>query len=633
MSFWFALTGSRVSPLDPACALTPQGGGVVERADIAESFTWNLADLYPSVDAWQIARAQLETGLPQLRAFKGTLGSSPAALAATFESLNELRRTFSRVAVYASLLGDQDTRAAGPQGMRQQVTQLAAALNAEAAYIEPEVLRFPAGTVERFLAEEARLAPFRFDLEDILRRAAHTLSPEEERILADAGPMGSSASTIFTVLSNADFPYPHVRLSDGREVRLTPAAYTAERASAVRADRQAVMAAFFRGVGAFGRTFGSTMNASVQKAWFFAKARHYTSTLAASLDANHIPQSVYSKLVEGVNRHLPTFHRYLRLRRRMLGVDELHYYDLYAPLVGTVNLTYTPEEAGQHIIAAMAPLGAEYVSVLGRAFGERWIDLFPTAGKRSGAYSSGSAYDVHPYMLLNYNGKYDDMSTLAHELGHTMHSYYSNRTQPFATAGYPIFVAEVASTFNESLLVDYMLRQVTDPSVRLALLGNYLDGIKGTVFRQTQFAEFELRMHEMAQRGDPVTGEALATLYVNLTRRYYGHDEAVCRVDDEVAHEWSFIPHFYREFYVFQYATSFTASEALAGQVKGGAPGSVDRYLKFISAGGSKYPVDLLRDAGIDMTSDEPLDATMLTMNRVMDEMERLIAAGATVSQ
>jgi oligoendopeptidase F len=281
------------------------------------------------------------------------------------------------------------------------------------------------------------------------------------------------------------------------------------------------------------------------------------------------------------------------------------------------------------VLGAVAPLGPEYASVIERAFKDRWIDLLPNDGKRSGAYSSGGVYDVHPYMLINFNGKYSDVSALAHELGHTMQSYFSNHTQPYPMAGYPIFVAEVASTFNESLLNDYMLKQIKDDDSRLSLLGNYLENIKGTVFRQTQFAEFELRMHEMAQKGQPVTGDALAKLYLDITRRYYGHDQGVCIVDDYVAHEWSMIPHFYRDFYVFQYATSFTASEALAAKVKSGDAAATKRYLAFLGAGGSKYPIDLLKDAGVDMTTGEPLDLTVRSMNRVMDEMEKLLAAMA----
>jgi len=341
---------------------------------------------------------------------------------------------------------------------------------------------------------------------------------------------------------------------------------------------------------------------------------------------NNIPVSVYNSLVSGVNANLDTFHRYLRLRKRMMGVDQIHYYDLYAPLVENVNLEYPIDQASKNVLAAVAPLGPEYQAAINRALNERWIDLYPNAGKRSGAYSQGSAYDVHPYMLLNFNGRYDDMSALAHELGHTMQSYLSNKTQPYPTADYPIFVAEVASTFNEALLNDYMLKQIKDDRARLSLLGNYLENIKGTVFRQTQFAEFELRAHEMAEKGEPLTGESLDKLYLEITRKYYGHDKGVSVVDDFVAHEWAFIPHFYRNFYVFQYATSFTASAALSEKVLAGDKAATQRYLAFLSAGGSKYPIDLLKDAGVDMTTSQPLQLTMRKMNRVMDEMEKILA-------
>jgi oligoendopeptidase F len=415
-------------------------------------------------------------------------------------------------------------------------------------------------------------------------------------------------------------------LSDGKQITVNQANFGAYRGTANRTDRATVMSAFFNALGKFSRTFGTTIDGEVQKVAFFAKARKYNSSMELALDSANIPVSVYTRLVDGVNQNLATFHRYLNLRKKMMGLSELHYYDLYAPLVGSVNLTYTPEQAQRHVLDAVAPLGAEYQATITRAFAERWIDLFPSPGKRSGAYSNGGAYDVHPYMLLNYNGKYEDMSTLAHELGHTMQSYFSNKTQPYPTADYPIFVAEVASTFNESLLNNHMLKSIKDDDTRLALLGSYLENAKGTVFRQTQFAEFEMRMHEMAAKGQPITGDAMAKLYLDITRKYYGHDQKVTIVDDYIAHEWSYIPHFYRDFYVFQYATSFTASEALAQKVKSGDAQAVKKYLAFLSSGGSKYPIDLLKEAGIDMTTDEPLQLTLKEMNRVMDEMEAILA-------
>jgi oligoendopeptidase F len=326
-----------------------------------------------------------------------------------------------------------------------------------------------------------------------------------------------------------------------------------------------------------------------------------------------------------VGHNLPVFHRYLKLRKRMLEISELHYYDLYAPLVSSVNTQYSVEEAEQNILEALSLLGSEYALGAKRSFTERWIDMFPTEGKRSGAYSAGDAYDVHPYMLLNYNGRYDDMSTLSHELGHTMHSYFSNKTQPYPLASYSIFVAEVASTFNEALLNDYMLNKIKDNATRLSLLGNYLESIKGTVFRQTQFAEFELRMHGMVEKGEPLTGDSLSRLYAEIVKKYYGHDQGTCIVDDYVENEWAMIPHFYNAYYVFQYATSFTASSALSEKVLSGEPGATERYLAFISGGHSKYPIELLKDAGVDMTTDEPLELTVQKMNRVMDQMESML--------
>jgi oligoendopeptidase F len=598
-----------------------------DRSKIPDKYTWNLADIYPSDASWRAAREAFAAEIPSLEKFKGKLTTSPSALTDALDTIYAKNKEFIRLASYVSLLADQDTRDSQHQGMRQEMTQVGAAFGAAIAFVDPEILKAGKATIDRFVASEPRLKPYRQDLDDTLRRAAHTLSDSEEKILADSGPMASGASSVFNILSNADFPYPTVTLSDGRAVKLDQAAFGDLRALPNRVDRDKVMSAFFGALGSFSRTFGTTMNAEVQKSLFFTKTRHYDTALERSLDGPNIPVSVYTRLIDGVNKNLPSFHRYLKLRQRMMGLDSLHYYDLYAPLVGSVKVEYTPEEAQKLVLGAVAPLGPEYAATIQRAFNERWIDLLPNAGKRSGAYSSGRVYDVHPYMLINYNGKYTDVSTLAHELGHTMQSYFSNHTQPFPTAGYPIFVAEVASTFNESLLNDYMLQQIKDDDARLSLLGNYLENIKGTVFRQTQFAEFELRMHQMAQKGQPVTGDSLAKLYLDITKRYYGHEKGVCIVDDYIAHEWSYVPHFYRDFYVFQYATSFTASEALAVKVKSGDSAATRKYLAFLRAGGSKDPIDLLRDAGVDMTTDEPLDLTVKSMNRVMDEMEKLLAA------
>jgi oligoendopeptidase F len=596
-----------------------------DRSKIPDEHKWDLTPIYPSDDAWRAAKEKLSAEMPKIRQYQSKLASSASTLADALDLQSDLDKELTRLFVYASMNSDQDTRVSIYQGMEQEMIQLGSVLGTECAYIEPEILQMDDATIAHFLKQEPRLHIYRQYFEDITRRRTHTLSKEEEKLLAGASIMASGPPSVFGVFADADFPYPSITLSDGNTVKLDKAALALHRASPVREDRQKVMESFFTSLGTYRATFGSMMNSNVQTSAFYARARNYETSLQSSLDGPNIPTSVYFKLIEGVGRNLATFHRYLTLRKRIMGLNELHYYDLYAPLVPSVETKYSVEAAERNILAALAPLGREYAEVTHKSFTERWIDMYPTEGKRSGAYSNGAAYDVHPYMLMNYNGKYDDMSTLAHELGHTMHSYFSNKTQPYPLSNYTIFVAEVASTFNEALLMDYMLKQIKDDTTRLSLLGNYLESFKGTVFRQTQFAEFELRMHEMVEKGQPLTGDALSKLYTEIVNRYYGHDQGICIVDDYITNEWAMIPHFYNAYYVFQYATSFTASSALSEKVLAEEPGVTERYLKFLSAGKSKYPIDLLKDAGVDMTSNEPLELTVKKMNRVMDEIEDLL--------
>jgi oligoendopeptidase F len=597
-----------------------------DRAKIDDKYKWNLGDLFASDDAWRAAKDELVPEIAKSAAFKGTLGTAPARLADALDTLNRVGKELQRIYIYASLISDQDTRVSKYQGMQQEMQQIAAKFGEEAAFIEPEILKIDKTMLDKWVAQEPRLKTYKHYLDDIQRRQPHTLSDNEERLLAASSVVTGTGSSVYNILSNADFPYPSVTLGDGKTVKLDSSAFSLYRGVPDRGDRQKVMEAFFNRLGEYKGTFGSTLNGQVQANEFYANARHYKTALEAALDGPNLPTTVYTRLVDGVNQGLPTFQRYLQLRKKMLKLPDLHYYDLYAPLVASADLSYTPAEAQVNVLAALAPLGPDYVAAVKKAFTERWIDLLPNEGKKSGAYSNGAAYDVHPYMLINFNGKYTDMSTEAHELGHTMQSYLSNKAQPFHLSNYPIFVAEVASTFNEALLIEHMLKTIKDDNTRLSLLGSYLENIKATVFRQTQFAEIELRMHEMAEKGEPITGEALDKLYLDITRKYYGHDKGVCIVDDYVAHEWAFIPHFYYDFYVFQYATSFTASAALSEKVLAGDAAATKRYLAFLSAGGSKYPIDLLKDAGVDMTTNEPLQLTLQKMNRVMDDMEKILA-------
>ena len=478
-----------------------------------------------------------------------------------------MSKTFGRLHSYAHMKSDQDTRDATYLAMKQEIEQLVTEYNTRASFIEPEIVTLDQAAIEKFIAAEPGLKVYRMYLLDVLRSKPHTLSQQEEKILARTGQMADGPGSVYTVFSNAEMPYPEITLSDGTTALLNKSGYALHRASANREDREAVFQAFWSAINQFRQTFGVQLYSHLQTHIFYTRSRNYESCLHRALDRNNIPVEVYHSLIRNVRDNLDTFHRYLRLQQRMLGVDTLKYSDLYAPVVKGLDLKYTFDEGRDLYLDALKPLGPEYRQAAETAFEQRWIDVYPTPGKRSGAYSNGSAYDVHPYILLNFNGQYDDVSTLAHEMGHALHSYYANKAQPFPLADYSTFVAEVASTFNETLLIHKMLREIQDDDVKLSLLMNYLDGIKGTVFRQTQFAEFELRMHEMAERGEPLTGDTFTKLYGDILKEYYGHDKGVCQIDDLYTVEWAYIPHFYYNFYVYQYSTSFTAATALAEEI------------------------------------------------------------------
>ena len=594
-----------------------------DRSRIPEQFQWDLSQVYAGDDAWEAAKRKLLAELPSIASWAGTLAESPERLLGCLERQNLLHKELTRLACYAGMKSDLDTRDSRYLAMDQEMTRIASEFSTLAAFIEPEILRMDPARIEDFTEREPHLAPYRHVLDDIVRNRPHTLGENEEKILATAGLMADAPGTINGIFTNADFPYPEVTLEEGT-VRLDPAAFNLHRRSHDRESRKKVFAAYLGKMHDFRRTFGAQLAAEVRKNMFFSRTRSFGSCLERALNNYNIPVAVYRNLIAGVRAHRRTLYRYLDLRRRLLGLDSLHYYDLYAPIVADLDLDYTYDEAAARVLDSLAPLGPEYVQVARRALSERWVDVYPGDGKRSGAYSNGSVYDAHPYILLNFNGKHDDVSTLAHELGHTMHSYLANRAQPYALSHYSIFVAEVASTFNEALLLHYMLQRETRDEVRLSLLGNYLDNARATVFRQTQFAEFELRIHELAEGGEALTGDALGELYAAIAREYYGQEVGACVVDDEVKAEWAYIPHFYYNFYVYQYATSFIASAALSERVLAGEPGAVESYLELLSAGGSDYPIALMARAGVDMTSPEPLTAMMAHLGRVMDEIETI---------
>ena len=601
------------------------GSGDQQRAAIDEKYKWNLNDLYPTVDDWKKEKEKITAQFSKMSEFKGNLGQSAEQLKKALDTYYQIQKDFIKVYVYASMLSDQDTQESNPLAMKQEVGQLYTEFSKKTSYMDPEILAIPQEIMDKFFKDEPGLQTYRHVIDNVQRMRAHTLSAEQESIIAEAGRMASTPSEIYTILSNADLPYPTIKLSDGKEVRLNKAGYALYRAVANREDRIKVFDSFFGALANYSRTFGTELFGEIKKNMFNKNVRNYQSCLESALDHDNIPTQVYHKLIENTNKNLDTFQRYLKLRKRMLGVDELHYYDMYPSVVKDVDLSYTYEEAVKNIEEALSVLGKEYVATVDKAVKDRWIDVMPNTGKQSGAYSQGSAYDVHPYILLNFNGKYEDMTTLAHELGHTMHSYFSNKNQPYHNSDYPTFLAEVASTANEAILMDHMLKKIDSNEERLALLGNYLDNFKGTLFRQTQFAEFELKIHELVEKGESLTGEKFTEIYKEILKKYYGHEKGVCIIDDQYAIEWAYIPHFYYNFYVFQYSTSFMAAQALAAKMLRGDSKMVEKYLAFLSSGASDYAIPTLKKVGIDMTSDEPFTLAMKKMNDVMDEMEKIL--------
>jgi oligoendopeptidase F len=540
------------------------------RSEIADKYKWDLTGIFKSDAEWRAAKDAISLKINEVEKFKGTLTSSAANLLSCLEFNSALNREATRLFNYAGLNSDLDTRNMNYTGMKQELQQMFSDFGARSAFIQPEILTADWSVIDNFIKSEPKLEPYRMGLDNLFRTKKHTLSEKEERIMALSGMVDGVSYSIYNTFSNAEMPAPEVTLSDGKKVLLTGTAYGKYRTLANRDDRKKVFETFFNNLEKFKAVYGEMLYGNVQKDIFQAKARHYESSLESALFPNNIPVGVYHALVDNVNKNLSAFHRYMQIKKRMMGVDTLKYLDLYAPVVKDVDLKYSYEEASKIVLEALKPMGKDYVATVKRAIDERWIDVFPTPNKQSGAYSNGSMYDGHPFILLNYNDSYMDVSTMAHELGHSMQSYLSNKKQPYPLADYQIFVAEVASTFNEVLLFNYMIKNETNDDIKLSLLMNWLDGFKGTLFRQTQFADFELKIHEAAEKGLPLTGETLSKMYMDMVKSYYGSDKGICKIDNYLEMEWAYIPHFYYNYYVYQYSTSFTASIALAEKVMSG---------------------------------------------------------------
>ncbi|HNX56665.1 MAG TPA: oligoendopeptidase F [Prolixibacteraceae bacterium] len=605
--------------------LTVAGFSQKTREEIADKYKWDLTRLFSSDEDWRNSLNEIKGRLDEVDKFRGTLTKSADNLLKALEYNTEISKVASKLSSYASMNSDLDTRNMKYSAMKQELQQLFSSFGAKSAFMDPEILSADWSTIEGFIKAEPKLEVYRKSLESMFRNKKHSLSEPEEKIMALSRLATGVAGSVYNTFSDAEMPSAEITLSSGDKVKLTSSEFSKVRASANKHDREVASKAYWANYAKFKATYGELLNGKVNGDVYRFRARHYNSSLEASLDPNNIPVEVYHSLIDNVNKSLPSFYRYLNIKKRIMGLDTLKYSDIYAPVVKDVNLKYTYDEATKLVLDALNPMGEEYVSTVKKAINERWIDVFPTAGKQRGAYSNGASYDGHPYILLNYNDFYNDVSTLAHELGHTMHSYFSNKTQPYPLARYETFVAEVASTFNEVLLFNYMIKTVKDDDVKLSILMNWLDNFKGTLFRQTQFAEFELKIHELAEQGKPLTGETFCKIYKEITDKYYGNTQGICKVDDYISMEWAAIPHFYRTFYVYQYSTSFTASISLAEKVMTGDKKALENYLKFLSSGGNDYPIEILKKAGVDMTTSEPFEKTTAAMNKVMDEIEQIL--------
>jgi len=595
-----------------------------EEAEVDPKYTWDLTELFPTVEAWDQAREEVLAEFADIEARRGTLGDSAESLYEAYRHVSDTLREGYRVYVYASLNGDEDLRV-GETQERLQLAQIMFSQFSEAtAWMAPELMEVGREVIESFINEDERLAPFAFQLDDSLRNAPHTLGQEAEQTLSYLSQTFGAPNEIYSLIANSDIPWPTITTSDGEEVRIDSQGYSRVRGSQNRDDRKLAFDTFWTKWQEYRSSVGMVLNSHVQTQVGLAKARNYDGVLQRELFSDNIPPAVYHTLVEEVNKSLPTLHRYFRLRARMLGVEQMHYYDIYPPLV-SLDKEFDIETSKKITLEAMAILGDDWVEIQKAAMDERWMHVYPQRGKRSGAYMAPSAFDVHPYVLLNHSDDYSSLSTLAHEWGHAMHTLYSKQEQPFETAFYSTFIAEIPSTSLEMILQDYMQENAESVEERLFYLGHALENMRGTFFRQTMFAEFELALYESAERGEALSGDRITEIYGEILRRYHGHDEGVVVIDDLYTNEWMFVPHFYYNMYVYQYATSQTAGTALYAKIVEEGEAGVENYKNLLRAGGSNYPYLLLAEAGVDMAKPGPYRAIVAKMNAIMDEMESLL--------
>jgi oligoendopeptidase F len=601
----------------PARAFAQAAGGAAGSAA-----AWDLSEIYPTEAAWETERQAILRAIPLLKKYKGTLGKSAAALRAALDASSDLNKRASRLYTYASLKADENLKIAPNQERKSQGQDVFTALGEATAWFGPEIVKLGQAKVNAFIASDPVLKKrFAFGLRDTLRTGAHTLSPAEEELLASAGTPLSGPQEIRDQLAASDMPRPTVKLTDGREIRLDDQGYTLARSALNRADRKLVFDKFWGSYKPFENSLGAALAAKVQGDKFQAKARRYGSALEAALDGSNLPEAVYRSLIAETNRGLPVLHRYFELRRRMLGLPDMGYWDIYPPLVKS-DRTYSLADMRQLTIDAIKPLGDDYVRLFADSSAKRWFDPFPRPGKQSGAYMNPGAFDVHPYLLLNLSDKYDGVSQYAHEWGHAMHSLLANAAQPYELSGYPTFTAEVASTAHELLLANMMVERAQSKDEKLFYLGQIMENYRGTFFRQSMFAEFQLAINDLANKGEALSGQKMSALYFDLLKRYHGPK---VMMEPDYSAEWMYIQHFFFGFYVWQYATSITAANYFAQKVMRGTPADRDRYLSVLRAGGSDYGYNLLKKGGLDMATAEPYRLIVDSFSKVLDQAEALV--------
>lgn len=594
---------------------------VKDRKAIDIKDTWNLESIYANNELWEEDYAALEKDAAEFAKLKGAIEADVSKIPAVLDAYYGLHRRLSKLSVYARMRFDQDTTDSTYQTMSAKIGSLGVKIGAASAFVEPEILSYSKEQLETAEKENERTAYYGRKIEEMLRGQEHTLDAEKEELLAAAGDMAEAPDDIFSVLMNADMKYPDIVLEDGTHLPLTNSTYISYMESPDRAVREGAFKTLYGQIASLKNTFAAIYRGNLKQAKFYAQSRKYSSARAMYLADSNVPESVYDNLLSAVHEALPMMYRYVAVRKKVLGVDKLHMYDVYTPIVAAQNQTYEFEQAKQMVLEALKPMGEDYLSHAREGLENRWIDIYPNKGKKGGAYSWG-CYDSQPFILLNYTKNLDSVFTLIHEMGHSIHSYYSRTAQDYAYSDYKIFVAEVASTCNECLLMHDLLEKTTDKEQRKYLLNHYLDSFKGTLFRQTMFAEFEKTAHDYCAQGKPLTAEALSQMYLELNQKYFGPD---MEKDEEIAYEWMRIPHFYTPFYVYQYATGYSAAVALSAKIlKEGKP-AVDAYMSFLKGGESKDPIDLLKMAGVDMTTEKPVADALTLFGELVAELEALV--------